>query len=106
MKLFGSTKKMIGNTKYGEEAPSLEVVEVFLVQCHLVDNQYQQKLEVLYTFTPNKSYAYLLNVEPSNLVFLKTYNTEFDEIIITFTDQNGRSLEIEDKFNLTLIFNK
>ena len=55
---------------------------------------------------PNKSYAYLLNVEPSNLVFLKTYNTEFDEIIITFTDQNGRPLEIEDKVNLTLLINK
>ena len=60
-----------------------------LVQCNLVDNQYQQKSEILYTFNPNKFYAYLLNVEPSNLVFLKTYNTEFYEIIITFTDQNG-----------------
>ena len=48
----------------------------------------------------------MLNVEPSNLVFLKTYDTEFDEIIITFTDQNGRSLEIEDKVNLTLLINK
>ena len=54
---------------------------------------------------PSKSYTYLLNVEPSNLVFLKTYNTEFDEIIITFTDQNGRPLEIEDKTNLTLFIN-
>ena len=44
---------------------------------------------------PNKSYAYLLNVEPSNFVFMKTCNTECDEIIITFTDQNGRPLEIE-----------
>ena len=60
-----------------------------LVQCNLVDNQYQQKSEILYTFNPNKFYAYLLNVEPSNLVFLKTHNTEFYEIIITFTDQNG-----------------
>ena len=48
--------------------------------------------EVLYTFTPNNSYASLLNAEPRNLVFLKTYNTEFDEIIIIFTDQNGRRL--------------
>ena len=77
-----------------------------LVQCNLVDNQYQQKSEVLYTFTPNKSYAYLLNVEPSNLVFLKTYNAEFDEIIITITDQNGRPIEIEDEVNLTLLINK
>ena len=54
----------------------------------------------------NKSNAYLLNVEPSNLVFLKTYNTEFDETIIKFTDQNGKPLETEDKVNLTLLFNE
>ena len=65
---------------------SFEVVEIVLVQLNLVDNQYQQNSEVLYTFTPNKSCAYSLNVESSNLVFLKIYNTEFDEIIITFTD--------------------
>ena len=59
--------------------PRLEVVEMFLVQCNLEDNQYQQIFEVLYTFTSNKIYAYLLNVEPSNSVFLKIYNTEFDE---------------------------
>ena len=62
--------------------------------------------EVLYTFTSNKPSAYLLNVEPSNLVFLKTYTTEFDEVIIAFTDQNGRLLKIEDKINLTFFINK
>ena len=85
LKLFGSTKKLIDKKK---NVLSLEVVKLVLVQCNLVDNQYQQKSEVLYTFTPNKFYAYLLNDEPSKLVFLKTYNTEFDEIMITFTDQN------------------
>ena len=84
---------------------SFEVVKVVLVQCNLVGNQYQQKSEVLYTFTPNKSYAYLLNTEPINLVFLKTYNTEFDEINITFADQNGRPIKIEDKINSTLPIN-
>ena len=51
---------------------------------------------------PNKSYSYLLNVEPSNLLFLKTDNIKFDEVIITFTDQNGLPLDIEDKVNFTL----
>ena len=106
MKLVGITKKLIDKTKNWEKVPSLEVVEVVLVQCNLVDNQYQQKSEILYTSTPNKSYAYLLNVERNNLVFLKTYNTEFDEIIITFTDQNGRPLEIEDAVNFSLLINK
>ena len=39
-------------------------------------------------------------------MFFKTYNTESDEIVITFTDQNDRPLEIEDKVNLTLFINK
>ena len=55
---------------------------------------------------PNKSDVYLLNVEPSNLTILKTYNTEFDKIIIIFTDQNGGLLEIEDKVSLALLINK
>ena len=62
------------------------MVEVVLVQCNLVDNQYRQKSEVLYFFTQNKCYAYLLNIKPNSLVFLKTYNTEFDKIIIKFMD--------------------
>ena len=49
----------------GKKVPSLDVVEVVLVQCSLVDNQ---KSDVLYTFMPNKSYAYLLNVEPKTFV--------------------------------------
>ena len=55
---------------------------------------------------PNKSYAYLLNLKQTNLVFFKTCNTGFDEIIITFKNQNGRALEIEEKVNLALIINK
>ena len=96
-------KKVIDKTKNGENVPSREVVEAVVVQCDLVDNQYQQKSEVLYTFTPNKFCAYLLNDEPSNLLFLKTYNTEFDEIIVIFMNQNGKPLEIEDKVNLTFL---
>ena len=83
-KLFCSTKKLIDKTKKRRKSTKscLEVVEIVLVQCNLADNWYQQKSEVSCTFTPNKSYVYLLN-----LVFLKTYNTDFDEMIITFTDQ-------------------
>ena len=96
-------KKIVDTTKNGEKVPNLVVVEVVLVQCKLIDNQYKPTSEVLYTFMPNKSHTYLLNIEPSNLVLLKTYNIEFDEIIITFTDENVRPSEI---VNLTLLINK
>ena len=102
MMLFGSIKKLVGKTKNGENVPSLEVVEVVFIQCNnIVDSQYQQKSEVLYTFTNNT-----LNFEQSNLEFLKTYNTRFDEIVIIIKGQNGRLLEIEDKVSLTLVINK
>ena len=84
IKLFGSIKKLTDKTKNGENVPSLEVVEVVLVQYTLAAKQYQQKSEVLYAFPSNKYYIYLLNVKPRNLLFLETYNTEFDEITITF----------------------
>ena len=77
MRLLGSTKKIRDKKKTEKKSFTS------------VDSQYQQKSEVLYTFTSNKSHAYLSNVEPSNLVFLKTYKRTFDKIIITFTDQNG-----------------
>ena len=98
---LATQKKLIGKTKNGKNLPSLEVVEK--VECNLVDSQYQQKSEVLYTFTPDKSYTYLLNNEPQQFSFFETYNTKFLETIITFTGQNGRPLEIEGKVNLTLI---
>ena len=72
------------------------MVEVVTAQCHLVDNQYQQNSEILYTFTLIKFYAYWLNVKPSNLLSLKTCNK-------WFTDQNDRPLEIEDKVNMTFL---
>ena len=56
MKLFGNTKKLIDKTNNGVKVPSLEGVEVVLVQSNLIHNQYQQKSEVLYTFTSNKSF--------------------------------------------------
>ena len=59
MRLFGGTKNINKQSKNSENVPSLEVVEVVLVQCNLVDSQYQQS-EVLYTFTPSKSDTYLL----------------------------------------------
>ena len=90
--------------KNADNVLNLEVVQVVLVQFNLVDNKYQQKSEALYTFTPNKYYAYLLNAEPSNLLLLKTCNIEFYEILIAFTDLNDRPLEIGNKVSLKLVW--
>ena len=52
---------------------------------------------------PNKPFGSLLEISPVNHIFLKTFNAEYDEIKVWFTDQNSLPLEIEDKINLTMI---
>ena len=56
--------------------------------------------------TPETMKFFSNTFKPSNLVFLESYNTEFDEVIATFTDQNGRPLKVEEKVNLTLLIKK
>ena len=103
MKLLGSTESKITKNKNGENVPHLEVVELVLVHCNLVNNDYQQDSRILYTFAPNKTFDSLLEISPTNHVFLKTFNSEFQEIKIWFTDQTSTPLEVEDKINVTLI---
>ena len=52
---------------------------------------------------PNKTFGSLLEISPTNQVFLKTFNSEFQEVKIWFTDQTSKPLEPEDKINITLI---
>ena len=103
MKLLGSTKSKITKDKNGENVPDLEIVELILVHCNLVNNDYQQDSRILYTFAPNKPFGTLLEISPTSHIFLKTFNSEFQEIKVCFTDQTSKPLEVEDKINLTLI---
>ena len=82
---------------------NLEITEFVLVHCNIVDNDYQQDSRVLYTFVPNKWLGSLLEISPTNHIFLKTFNSEYSEIKVWFTDQNSKPLEIEDRINLTMV---
>ena len=93
-------KKLLGST---ENIPYLEITEVGLVHCNIVNNDYQQDSRVLYTFVPNKPFGNLLEIAPTNFIPLKTFNSEFQTIEVWFTDQNSQPLEIEDRINLTLV---
>ena len=103
MKLLESIKKDVDQDKDGEDVPKLESVEVVLVHCNLVNNNYQQTSKVLFTFVPNKQLGQLINIVLHSLTMLGTTNTEFSFIEVWFTDQNCEPLEIDDNVNLTLI---
>ena len=103
MKLLGSTESKITKDKNSENVPHLEIVELVLLLCNLVNNDYQQDSRILYTFVPNRTFGSLLEISPTNQVFLKTFNSGFQEVKIWFTDQTSKPLELEDKINITLI---
>ena len=99
MKLLGSTKK----DKDGENVPKLESLEVVLVHCNLVKNNYQHTPKVLFTFVPIKQFGKLTNISPHSLTMINTVNAEFSFVEVWFTDQFSKALEIEDNVNLTQI---
>ena len=103
MKLLGSTKKVVDKDKNGEYVPKLESVEVVLVHCNLVKNDYQHASKVLFSFVPNKKFGQLLNISPHAFTMMNTINTEFSSVEVWFTDQSSKPLEIEDNINLTLL---
>ena len=94
MKLLGSTKKGIDQDKDREDVTKLESVEVVLVHCNLVNNNYQQASKVLFTFVPNKRFGKLISISSYSLAMLNATNTEFSSLEIWFT---------EDIVNLTLL---
>ena len=103
MKLLGSTESKITKDKNGENVPHLEIVELVLVRCNLVNNDYHQDSRILYIFVPNKPFGNLLQISPVNHIFLKTFNSKFQQIKLWFPDQTSKPLEVEDKINLRLI---
>ena len=103
IKLLGSTKNKIIRDENGKNVPHFEITEVIWVHCNIIDKDYQQDSRVLYTFVPNKPFGSLLEIFPTNHIFLKTFYSEYDEIKLWFTDQNSQPLEVEDRINLTMV---
>ena len=98
MKLLGSTKSKVTKDKNGENVPHLKVVELVLVYWNFVNNDYEQDSRILYIFLPNKPFGCLLGISPRKHIFLKTFNSGFQEIKIWFTDQTRKPIEV-DKLN-------
>ena len=72
IKLLGSAESKINKDKNGENVPHLELVELVLLHCNLVNNDYQQDSRILYTFFSNKLFGILLEISPTNHIFSKT----------------------------------
>ena len=103
MRLLGSTKKDVAKDKDGKIVPKLESVEVVLVHCNLVKNDYRHTSKILFSFVPNKQFGQLINISPHSLTTMNTVNKEVSFAEVWFTDQASKALEIEDNVNLTLI---
>ena len=77
MKSLRSTENKTTKDKNGKNVPHLEITEVALVHCNIVNNDYQQDSRLLYRFVPNKPFGSLLEISPTSFIPLKTFNSEF-----------------------------
>ena len=106
MNLLGITKCKIEKDENCENVPNLEITEMVLVHCNIVNNNYQQRSRVLYIFVPNKSFDLLLDISPKKKKnFFKTFDSEFSYIEVWFKYHNYNTLEIEDRINIHLVIN-
>ena len=70
MRILGSTQKDVDADKNREIVPKLQCVEVDLMHCHLVKNDYQHSSKVLFSFVPNKQ------IWSANKYFTKYFNND------------------------------
>ena len=105
IQLLGSTESKITKDGNRENESHLEITEVVLIHCSIVNNSYEHDSRVLYTFVPNKSFDQLLDISPKSIIFLKTFTSEISNIEVWFTHQNYKPLQMEDKINVTLVIN-
>ena len=88
MESLESTKSKINKNKNGKNVPHLENTEAVLIFCNIFKNDYQNDSRVLYKLVPNTSFVQLLDISPKNLIFSKTFNSEFSYVKAWFSDQN------------------
>ena len=68
-------KKDVDQDKDGDDVSKLEFVEVVLVQCNLINSNYEQASK-LFTFVPNRQFRQSINISPHSLTMLNITNTE------------------------------
>ena len=94
---------IIDTTKNGENVPKLEIVRNVLIFCNLVQNVYLQDSKLLFSFAPNSRFGSLPSITPQVLKHCDTVDSIFDYIDISFTDQNGWPLQIDDDVTASII---
>ena len=87
-----ATAKKINKIKNGENVPHLEITEVILIHCNIINIDYQHDAKYLFTFVPDKSFGKFLDISPKNFILLRTFNSEFSHIKMWFTDQKSKPL--------------
>ena len=64
-----NTEKKKIKDKNDENVPSFQITEVVLVDCNIINNDFQQDSRVLYMLVTNKPFGSLLEISQTNLIF-------------------------------------
>ena len=95
--LIKSTISKTNKDENKENMNHLEIPEVVLIKCNIVNNDYQQHSRVLYTFVPNQSFGQLLHISLKIFISSKPFNSEFLYMELWLIDRNSISPRIKKK---------
>lgn len=76
--------------------PNLTPSNSYLITCNCVKNEIANPNNIIYSFSPNVSYGFNIDITPSNIIFLDIVEGYYDNITIEFYDQNYRPLYLKD----------
>ena len=77
MKVLGNTKSKITKDENFDNVPPLvEITEVVLFHCDIVNNDYQHDSKVLYIFVPNAPCGKLQDISPKIFIIFKRCNKQ------------------------------
>ena len=81
----------------------LEITEVALVHCNIVNRDFQQDSRFI-VYIDSNTFVQLLDISPKNFL-LQTIGLQLSSTEVWFTDQNSKLPDMEDKRNITLVIN-
>ena len=89
MKSLENSKNRITKDKIDENSSHLEITEIILVYCNVVNNSSQKVLRVFYVFVPNEFFDQFLEISITNSIFLKAFISGFSYIQLLLTDKKN-----------------
>ena len=83
--------------------PNMTPIQSLVMTCSLVNQTFSIPCTLFYSFSPDVQFGSLIRVQPPSPVLLEVQNGQFNDVTITFLDQNLNPVAIKDSNTVILL---